>query len=112
GEVWPSGGTELGIPPENQVEAARVQPGLVPVLAYPTTSGLRNLNISIREDGTWDSTFPAPVALEDGKYDLWLQQACLVQPEDDEDALRSCAMVSIDVLGGTVVEMPAFGECP
>jgi hypothetical protein len=112
GEVWPSGGTALYLPPENQIEAARVQPGLVPILAYPTTSGLRDLSVAMREDGTWDTAFPDPVALNAGSYDLWLQQTCFQQPDDDENALRSCAKVSVDVRGETIVEMPEFGECP
>ncbi|MDX2467429.1 MAG: hypothetical protein QNL12_08950 [Acidimicrobiia bacterium] len=112
GEVWPAGGTALGIPPEAQIEGVSVQPGSVPILAYPTTSGLRDLNFNFREDGTWDASFPDPVALENGKYDLWLQQACLQQQDDDEDAVRSCAMVSVDVRGETIVDMPEFGECP
>ncbi len=112
GEVWPSGGTALGIPSEAQIEGAIVNPGLVPILAYPTTSGLRDLNVDIRGDGTWDMSFPNPTALEAGRYDLWLQQTCLQQPDDDENALRSCAMVSVDVRGETIVDMPEFGECP
>jgi len=65
-----------------------------------------------RPDGTWDNSFPNPTALEAGRYDLWLQQTCFEQPDDDEDALRSCAMVSVDIRGETIVDMPEFGECP
>jgi hypothetical protein len=112
GEIWPSGGTALGIPPLSQIEGGIVNPGLVPILAYPTTSGLRDLYVDIRGDGTWDTSFPEPTALEAGRYDLWLQQACLQQDGEDENALRSCAMISVGIRGETIVEMPQLGECP
>lgn len=112
GEIWPSGGTALHLPPVAQIGEAIVNPGLVPILAYPATSGLRDLSVAMSEDGTWDNSFPDPVAVNAGSYDLWLQQTCFQQPDDDENALRSCAKVSVDVRGETIVEMPEFGECP
>ena len=85
---------------------------LVPILAYPTTSGLADLPLDVHEDGAWMGSSLSPTPLKSGEYDLHVEQACFMQHDDDEDAVRTCGMATVDVQGATIVDLPDLGECP
>jgi hypothetical protein len=113
GNVWPSAGVEFGTPRRSDVGSATPdRSGLVPMLLYPSTDGLRSLNSHFRDnDASWDLDFPDPVALDPGIYDLRVDQRCPQRPDTEEDADRSCGMVTVDVDGDTIVDLPQLGPC-
>lgn len=113
GDVWPSGGVAVGRPSLEHVDPSVIDvPVLAPILAYPTTSGLADLYIDLGQDGSWMGSTLNPVPLISGEYDLHVEQACLVQPDDDEDAIRTCGMATVAVRGATIVDLPDLGACP
>ncbi len=113
GDVWPSGGVAVGRPALEHVDPSMGDEAvLVPILAYPTTSGLFDLWIDLRHDGSWMGSSLDPAPLIAGEYDLHVEQACFVQPDDDEDAVRTCGMGTVDVQGATVMDLPDLGDCP
>ncbi len=112
GDIWPSGGVEVHLRSEQDFDPEReVKPGVVPILAYPTTEGLRAVGPGDRPDGAWDGDLPAPVPLAAGRYDLRVERICLQQPDDHEDAAVTCAMMSVEVTRDTVIDLPDLGEC-
>jgi hypothetical protein len=113
GDIWPSGGVAVDRPPLAHVDPSMATlPVLVPILAYPTTSGLPGLFIDLHEDGSWAGASVDPIVLHPGEYDLHVEQACFQRPDGDEDAVRTCGMASVDVQGATAVDLPELGECP
>ncbi|MFV9673051.1 MAG: hypothetical protein ACNYZH_07465 [Acidimicrobiia bacterium] len=116
GDAWPNGGFSFyRYNPEHfegDPEARRwaEAPGFVPILpAPPSGTGEVGLWAAIRGDGPWDTFFPDPVPLAAGAYDLRVEEACHREGEDYE-VLR-CGVVTIEVNGDTVVEMPELEDC-
>lgn len=106
GDVWPVGGTSLGLEPSNE---GSDRPILVPILPFLASGGLQNINS--RHD-TLNGKFPDPASLPKGVYDLRIERTCYPHGDDDSDAIRSCAVTEVDVRGETVVNLPELGECP
>jgi len=116
GDVWPNGVFSLWRPNpegvEGDPEARRwaEAPGLVPILpAPPSGTGEVPLRTAFRGDGPWDTFFPDPVPLAAGTYDLRIQESCHREGEDRESLY--CGIVTVEVNGDTVVEMPELEDC-
>lgn len=104
GDVWPSGATRFHLGRDLN------DPGLVPILAFP--AGGQISGITIDSGPAWDASLPEPTRMAAGSYDLRVQRSCQQQENDGEDSIHSCAMVTVDVRGETVVDLPELGECP
>jgi hypothetical protein len=115
GDVWPNGVFSLGRQNPEHVEGGDEQrwakaPGLVPILpAPPSGTGEVGLQVHIRGDGPWDTFFPDPVPLAAGLYDLRIEESCHREGEDFE--FLRCGVVTVEVDGDTVVQMPELEDC-
>ncbi|MDH5372783.1 MAG: hypothetical protein OEX97_07550, partial [Acidimicrobiia bacterium] len=111
GHVWPVGGVRLGLIPEHAFDG-QIRPGLVPMLPFLSTGSVQNADVQTEHDGIWDGGFSDPARLPRGSYDLRIERTCLQNEHDDEDALKTCAVIEVDVRGETVVDLPELGVCP
>ncbi|MEA3503290.1 MAG: hypothetical protein U9R47_10975, partial [Actinomycetota bacterium] len=115
GDAWPNGVFNFYRHNPEHIDGGDEQrwartPGLVPILpAPPSGSGEVGLRPHIRGDGPWDTFFPDPAPLAAGFYDLRVEQDC--QEEGEDHAVLWCGVVTIEVNGDTVVEMPELEDC-
>ncbi|MEA3509809.1 MAG: hypothetical protein U9R51_00085 [Actinomycetota bacterium] len=120
GDAWPIGGLQTGLWPSRHIDdpvAVRMasENGLVPIVAVGPTGSPSQFHLRIEGDRAWDASLPDPVPLAAGSYDLILQQQCLldesVEDPEEEDLDITCASVTVEVDGATVVRVPEFGAC-
>ncbi len=120
GDAWPIGGLLTGLQTSRQIDdpaAVRIanESGLVPIVAVGPTGSPSWLHLPIHGNRAWDGSLPDPVPLAAGSYDLILQERCLrdesVEDPEEEDLYITCASVTVEVDGDTVVTIPEFGAC-
>ncbi|MEA2022777.1 MAG: hypothetical protein U9N79_00650 [Actinomycetota bacterium] len=118
GDVWPFAGLQMGLPTMRHIDdpaAVRVgsESGLVPILAVGSTGSPSRLHLQVEGNRSWDASFPDPIPLAAGSYDLRLQEWCYRDEhvDDPDNEHTRCASITVEVDGDTVVKAPEFGAC-